>query len=50
VVFVTFWEIAAQHFTSFVGGLLIGFVASSRYRIVQRNGETHDHSNGKESH
>jgi hypothetical protein len=33
----TFWEIAAEHIVSFVGGLMIGFVLSDRYRITRRN-------------
>lgn len=34
----TFWEIAAGHIVSFMGGLIVGFVLSDRYRLTRRNG------------
>jgi len=38
----SFWDVAAQHLAAFIGGLLIGFVASSRYRIVRRGDRDQD--------
>lgn len=36
------WGLALEHVVSFACGVVIGFVAANRYRIVRRNGETHD--------
>lgn len=34
----TVWEIVAEHAATFLFGLIVGLVASSRYRIVRVNG------------
>lgn len=34
-----FWEIVFQHVITFVGGLVIGFVLSNRFKIIRRNGQ-----------
>jgi hypothetical protein len=33
----TFWDLAAEHVASFGFGLVLGFIGSSRYRIVKRS-------------
>lgn len=39
--FASWWELASQHFLSFGCGVIVGLLASSRYRIIKRNGEDH---------
>jgi membrane associated rhomboid family serine protease len=36
-VIASFWSVAAGHIVAFIGGLLLGFVGSNRYRIVRRD-------------
>lgn len=38
----TWQEVVAEHIGSFVIGLLVGWVTTSRYRIVKRNGKERD--------
>jgi hypothetical protein len=41
VIATTLWEIAAEHVVSFAFGVVVGFYASSRFRLVRReNGGT----------
>lgn len=35
-----FWTYAFEHFLSFGGGMIVGFVLSNRFKLVKRNGES----------
>jgi hypothetical protein len=41
-VIATVWEVAGEHLVSFGAGVICGFVGSSRYRLVRRNGGDND--------
>jgi hypothetical protein len=34
----SFWSVAAEHLFSFLGGIVVGFLAANRYRVERRNG------------
>ena len=36
----TVWDLAAEHGITFLAGLIVGFVLTSRYRIVRINGRS----------
>lgn len=40
--FANLWDIAAEHITTFLLGVGVGFLVSDRYRLVRRNGNGHD--------
>jgi hypothetical protein len=33
----SWWALASQHFLSFIGGVIVGFALTSRYRLIKRD-------------
>lgn len=33
----TVWDLAAEHIVTFLAGVVVGFLGTSRYRIVRRD-------------